>query len=150
MFVLDTNAISELRAGKPMPSDSVRHWAGEVPANQLYLAAVTVLELEIGVLAMERKDSRQGRILRSWLQGVIKEFSSQVLPFTGSTDLLADQNRGRPPLAALFRCCSSNPRRRPRLHAMAVLPNGRNDDWLRPRRHLPDPVRRSPRRCCTI
>ena len=69
MFVLDTNVISELRAGKPMPSVSVRHWAGQVPANQLYLAAVTVLELEIGVLAMERKDSRQGRILRSWLQG---------------------------------------------------------------------------------
>jgi predicted nucleic acid-binding protein len=88
MFVLDTNVISELRAGKPMPSVSVRLWAGQVPANQLYLAPVTVLELEIGVLAMERKDSRQGRILRSWLHGIIKEFSSQVLPFTGSTAIL--------------------------------------------------------------
>ena len=26
MFVLDTNVISELRTGKPMPSVSVRHW----------------------------------------------------------------------------------------------------------------------------
>lgn len=88
MFVLDTNVISELRVGKSMPSVSVRSWAAQVPANQLYLAAVTVLELEIGVLAMERKDSRQGQTLRSWLRGVLGEFSSQVLPFTGSTAIL--------------------------------------------------------------
>ena len=49
---------------------------------------MTVLELEIGFLAMERKDSRQVRIMRSWLRGVIKEFSTQVLPFTGSTAIL--------------------------------------------------------------
>ena len=88
MFVLDTNVISELRAGKPMPSASVRRWAAQVPANQFYLAAVTILELEMGVLAMERKDSQQGQILRSWLHGVLEEFSSQVLPFTGSTAIL--------------------------------------------------------------
>lgn len=88
MFVLDTNVISELRVGKSMPSIFVRSWAAQVPANQLYLAAVTVLELEIGVLGMKRKVSRQGQTLRSWLQGVLKEFSSNVLPFTVSMAIL--------------------------------------------------------------
>lgn len=88
MFVLDTNVISELRAGKPLPSDLVRRWAATVPANQLYLAAVTVLELERGVLAMERKDARQGRTLRSWLLGVMEAFSARVLPFAAPTALL--------------------------------------------------------------
>ncbi len=76
MFLLDTNVISELRAGKPTASPAVRRWAEGVPANQQYIAAVTVLELEIGVLAMERKDPRQGQQLRSWLQAV----SGEVLP----------------------------------------------------------------------
>lgn len=88
MFVLDTNVISELRPSKPMPSSPVRRWAGQVPVNQLYLAAVTVFELERGVLTMERKDSRQGHALRSWLHGVLQEFSGRVLPFAGSTAIL--------------------------------------------------------------
>jgi predicted nucleic acid-binding protein len=88
VFLLDTNVISELRVGKAMPSAVVRRWAVGIPANQLYLSAVTVLELEMGVLAMERKDAQQGQSLRSWLQGVMREFSSQVLPFGATTAIL--------------------------------------------------------------
>ncbi len=88
MFLLDTNVISELRVGKASPSPAVRRWAGSVPGNQLYLSAVSVLELETGVLLMERKDAQQGQMLRSWLQGVMKEFSSQVLPFGSTTAVL--------------------------------------------------------------
>ena len=87
MFVLDTNVICELRTGKPKQAASVRGWAAQVPVNQLYLAALTVLELEIGVLAMERKDSR-GQVLRTWFEGVMLEFGSQVLPFTGRTAMI--------------------------------------------------------------
>ena len=88
MFLLDTNVISELRAGKPGASSAVRRWAEGVPANQQYIAAITVLELEIGVLAMERRDPRQGQNLRSWLQAVLDRFSPQILPFGASTALL--------------------------------------------------------------
>ena len=59
-----------------------------MPANQLYLSAITVLELEIGVLAMERKDAPQGQVLRSWSQAVLGQFSSRVLPFGATTALL--------------------------------------------------------------
>ena len=88
MFLLDTNVISELRVGKANQSAAVRHWAGSVPGNQLYLSSVSILELETGVLLMERKDAHQGQMLRSWLQGVMKEFSSQVLPFGSTTAVL--------------------------------------------------------------
>lgn len=86
MFLLDTNVISELRVGKPHPSAAVRHWAAGVPSNQLYLAAVTVLELETGVLILERRDRQQGERLRTWLQAVLEQF--QVLPFGKATALL--------------------------------------------------------------
>ena len=88
MFLLDTNVISELRVGKANPSAAVRRWAASIPGNQLYLSSVSILELETGVLLMERKDAQQGQMLRSWLQGVMKEFSSQVLPFGNTTAVL--------------------------------------------------------------
>jgi len=88
VFLLDTNVISELRVGKANPSAAVRRWAAATPANQLYLSAISVLELDTGVLLMERKDTQQGQILRSWLQSVLKEFSSQILPFGGTTAVL--------------------------------------------------------------
>ncbi|MDP2834931.1 MAG: type II toxin-antitoxin system VapC family toxin [Pseudomonadota bacterium] len=88
MFLLDTNVISELRNGKPQQSLAVRAWAETLPANQLYLSAITVLELEMGVLRMERKDVQQGKILRAWAEIVLQQFAGQVLPFTGETALL--------------------------------------------------------------
>lgn len=88
MYLLDTNVISELRAGKPRQSVVVRAWAGSAPANRLYLSAVSVLELEMGVLRMERKDGPQGKVLRAWVATVVRQFHDQVLPFTAETAML--------------------------------------------------------------
>lgn len=88
MYLLDTNVISELRNGKPKQSAAVRAWAENLPVNRLYLSAITVLELEMGVLRMERKDVPQGKALRVWAEAVLQQFNGQVLPFTGATALL--------------------------------------------------------------
>ena len=81
MYLLDTNVVSELRkapAGKADPN--VARWAGQVPAASLFLSVVTILELELGVLLMERRDPRQGEILRSWLdQRVMLAFANRIL-----------------------------------------------------------------------
>ena len=82
MFILDTNVVSELRKarlGKAHPE--VVAWADQVDAASLYLSAITVLELEAGVLQMERRDHRQGVALRAWLDDqVMTEFVDRVLP----------------------------------------------------------------------
>jgi len=65
MFVLDTNVISELRHGKPHQSPEVRAWASAQPARTLYLSAITILELEMGIQAQERRSPPQGSALRS-------------------------------------------------------------------------------------
>ncbi|MBM5817462.1 MAG: type II toxin-antitoxin system VapC family toxin [Cyanobacteria bacterium K_Offshore_surface_m2_239] len=87
MFLLDTNVISELRSGKPHQSAAVRSWAQEQPVQQLYLSSITVLELEMGVLRMERKDRSQGKILRGWFDALFQQFEGQVLPFAAETAL---------------------------------------------------------------
>lgn len=88
MFVLDTNVVSELRHGKAHQSVAVRAWAANQPASWLFLSAISILELERGVLALERKRPPQGNALRAWLTGVRAAFDGRILPFTEYTATL--------------------------------------------------------------
>ena len=85
MFVLDTNVISELRQGKPSQSPEVRAWAAAQPASRLFLSAITILELEKGVQALERRTPPHGSALRAWVTGVRAAFAGRILPFTEYT-----------------------------------------------------------------
>jgi len=82
MFVLDTNVVSELRKVRHGKADpQVAKWADSVDAANLYLSAITVMELETGVLQIERRDSKQGAGLRAWLDNyVLPEFTGRILP----------------------------------------------------------------------
>lgn len=81
MFVLDTNVVSELRkvrSGKADPG--VSEWASGVPSGQLFISAITIHELEYGVLLAERADPPKGAVLRRWLdESVTVAFDERVL-----------------------------------------------------------------------
>ena len=81
MFILDTNVVSELRKVRLGKADvNVTAWAQSVDAADLFVSAITIMELELGVLSIERKDATQGAMLRSWLeQLVLPEFSGRTL-----------------------------------------------------------------------
>ncbi len=85
MFILDTNVISELRYGKPQQSPQVRMWAAAQPASRLFISAITILELEKGILALERRTPPEGSALRVWLTGVHAAFAGRIVPFTDNT-----------------------------------------------------------------
>lgn len=80
MFLLDTNVVSELR--RPERADAnVRAWASSTPAALYVISVVTVLELERGTLLMERRDARQGAILRRWLEReILAPLADRILP----------------------------------------------------------------------
>ena len=82
MFLLDTNVISELRKARTgTANQGVLAWASGVDAGMLFISAISVLELEHGVMLVERRDARQGAVLRAWLEGqVMPEFASRTLP----------------------------------------------------------------------
>ena len=82
MFVLDTNVVSELRKVRLGKADvNVTAWSETVDASDLFVSAITIMELEQGVLSVERKDATQGAVLRSWLQQqVLPEFAGRTLP----------------------------------------------------------------------
>lgn len=81
MYLLDTNVISELRKmGAGRADAQVARWQAQVPRAACFVSAITLLELELGVLRVERRDAAQAAVLRSWLETrVLPEFSGRVL-----------------------------------------------------------------------
>lgn len=83
MYILDTNVLSELRKIKSGRADkNVTSWVHQVPAVSMYLSAITILELEMGMLRIERKDAHQGKLLKKWINDhVLPAFKDRILPF---------------------------------------------------------------------
>ncbi len=81
MYLLDTNVVSELRKVKAGKADkNVAKWSKTVDAGDLFISVITLQEIELGVLLMERKDKKQGALLRKWLDDhVIPAFAGRTL-----------------------------------------------------------------------
>lgn len=81
MFLLDTNVISELRkAGSGKADPHVIAWLSDQDAVSLYLSAITLMELDLGIRLMERRDPVQGARLRTWMEDyVLPEFSERIV-----------------------------------------------------------------------
>ena len=79
MFLLDTNVLSELRR-RERTHPKVAAWADSVQATDLFLSAITILEIEAGTLMLARRDVAQGAVLRAWIDDkVLPAFAGRVL-----------------------------------------------------------------------
>ncbi len=80
-YLLDTNVVSELRkAGTTKIDSSVAKWFEGVPTVSCYLSVITLLEIEMGILSIERKDKSQAGILRQWFdKKVIPAFADRII-----------------------------------------------------------------------
>ena len=89
MFLLDTNVVSELRKlGDGKADAHVVAWVSGRDAASFYISALTLMELEIGILRIERRDARQGERLRTWMDGhVLPEFAERTLPVDSAVAL---------------------------------------------------------------
>lgn len=77
-FLLDTDVVSELR--KPAAEERVVAWAAALPKRVAFLSVVTIREIEAGVLLVERRDAKQGALLRTWLEeSVLLGYADRIL-----------------------------------------------------------------------
>ncbi|MGH1472648.1 MAG: type II toxin-antitoxin system VapC family toxin [Cellvibrionaceae bacterium] len=82
MFLLDTCVISELRPKLKKINPGVLAWAGSINPSQMFISSITIFEIEMGILAKERKDKKQGEALRLWFENQVRPaFKSRILPF---------------------------------------------------------------------
>ena len=89
MYLLDTNVVSELRKVGDGKADSrVVAWISGQDAARFYISALTLMELEIGILRIERRDAVQGERLRRWMdRHVLPEFQERTLPVDSAVAL---------------------------------------------------------------
>ena len=81
MYLLDTNVVSAFRRPDRLPP-SVLAWADAADAGDFFLSAISVLEIEQGILAKARSDTAQGALLRAWFDDdVLPAFEGRIIPF---------------------------------------------------------------------
>jgi len=87
MYLLDTNVVSELRKPHRAPAKLIQ-WAKTTPISEHYLSVVSLMELELGVLLVERRDRQQGMVLRRWFEAeMLPHFKDRVLPVDSAVAL---------------------------------------------------------------
>lgn len=100
-FLLDTNIISNVT--RPAPSDALLAWMADQSDQDLYIASLTVAEIQRGVL--EKPAGKRRQQLEAWFagpEGPQALFAGRVLPFDEKAGLvwaklMADgKARGRP------------------------------------------------------
>ncbi|MDO4997337.1 MAG: type II toxin-antitoxin system VapC family toxin [Neisseria sp.] len=89
MYLLDTNIISEIRKiNSGRANHGVEKWAKSVDKELMYISCISLLEMEQGILSLERKDAQQGSLYRSWFENIVKpQFQDKVIPIDASVAL---------------------------------------------------------------
>ena len=83
MYLLDTNAISELR--KVRPRGAVLAWLESIPDSELHLSAVTLGEIQAGIELTREQDAAKAAEVKAWADLVASAYN--VLPMDGETFL---------------------------------------------------------------
>ncbi|NWJ27486.1 type II toxin-antitoxin system VapC family toxin [Rhizobium sp. RM] len=80
-YLLDTNVVSELRkVGDGKADLNVTTWLSAQDSRDLYISAITILELERGILGIQRRDIEQGSRLRTWMDRRVRpEFAERII-----------------------------------------------------------------------
>lgn len=77
MYLLDTNVVSELR--RPRPHKGVLAWLAGVPADRLFLSAVTIGEIQAGIEVTREQDASRADALDAWLEQVAASYGVLVV-----------------------------------------------------------------------
>jgi predicted nucleic acid-binding protein len=73
MYLLDTNAVSELR--KPKPHGAVVQWIQDAQDSDLHISAVTVGEIQAGIEVTREQYEAKASELEQWLAQVAQTFN---------------------------------------------------------------------------
>jgi predicted nucleic acid-binding protein len=76
-YLLDTNVLSELRRRHSDPH--VLAWYATVTSAEIFISALTIGEIRLGIERLRRKDSVQADHLEYWLRGLQATYSDHIV-----------------------------------------------------------------------
>jgi predicted nucleic acid-binding protein len=81
MYLLETEILSELREARAQERNrQLAAWAATVDAENFFISAISLQEIEIGILEVERDGVERAAGLRAWLtRQVLRHFQGRVL-----------------------------------------------------------------------
>lgn len=84
MYLVDSNVISELykiKNGKA--NQGVVAWSDNTETEEMFVSAISILEIQKGILMKERKDKIQGANLRDWFENkILPTYQGRILPIS--------------------------------------------------------------------
>jgi len=78
-YLVDTNVVSELRK-KRRCDPGVAEWFAQVPAEEVYLSALSLGEIRKGIESIRRRDEASAEILDRWLRELAVAYAGRILP----------------------------------------------------------------------
>jgi predicted nucleic acid-binding protein len=79
LYLLDTNVLSALR--RPERAPHVARWLADKPDESLFLSAITLGEIERGIVLQTPRDPGFALDLQVWLDRTVQLFADRILPF---------------------------------------------------------------------
>jgi toxin FitB len=89
MYLLDTTVVSELRKRDPDPH--VQAWYSTVTSAEIFISALTIGEIRLGIEQLRRKDAVQADLLEQWLRGLHAGYGDHII----DVDAMAAEEWGR-------------------------------------------------------
>ncbi len=79
-FLLDTMVISEIR--RKNRNEQVVKWIASLPEDSFFLSAVTIGEIENGIIRQQRVNPDFANDLKIWLDSLLNNYGDRILPFS--------------------------------------------------------------------
>jgi hypothetical protein len=76
-YLLDTNIVSEIRRRRPDPH--VLAWWERVPSAEIFISALTIGEIRLGIERLRRKDGAQADRLAQWLHDLQATYRDHII-----------------------------------------------------------------------
>lgn len=72
LYLLDSNVVSELRKASSGKADAnVVQWASTVSSESLCLSVISIMEIQLGIRLLARRDPAQAERLRRWFTSIL-------------------------------------------------------------------------------
>ena len=78
--LLDTNVVSSMRIPERQNA-RFQDWIRNAGTESAYVSALTLMEIQAGVLKKLRRDPVQGKVLEAWLRTVRTDFQHRTISF---------------------------------------------------------------------